>query len=184
MKCNTDTLKRLFLTQKHQMMTEFWVKTHAYWIYSNYLAWFDPNKTIFTLVWSLCGLIWPQIILNSSSWQKFESKHMHIGHISITLPDMTLIWRFWPKFDFLMTWFDLKNLKFEVLTKFRDETYVYWIYFDHLAKFTLIWRLRPKFDLLMTWFDLTEFWICILDKIRSPTICILGTFRFICPIRP
>ena len=27
-----------------------------------------------------------------------------------------------------MTWFDLKNLKFEFLTKFRYETYVYWIY--------------------------------------------------------
>ena len=177
MKCNTDTLKQLLLTQKHEIMT------------------------------------------NSSSWQNFESKHMHIGYIPTTWPDLTVIWGFWPKFDLLMTWFDLKNLKFEFLTKFRHETYVYWIYFDYLAKFdpdltiltqvwpsddliwpqrisnlysernsksnhvyigyistnlpdlTLIWRLWPKFDLLMTWFHLEESWIWILDKIMSRKIC-------------
>ena len=122
---------------KFEFLTEFRVETHAHWIFSDYLAWFDPNKTIFTLVWSLCGLIWPQIILNSSSWQNFQSKHMHIGHISTTWPNLTQIWRFWPKFDTLMTWFDLK-----------------------------------------------KFWICILDKIPSHTICLFGTFRLICPIRP
>ena len=40
---------------------------------------------------------------------------MHIGYIAATWPDLTLIWRFWSKFDLLMNWFDLKNLEFESL---------------------------------------------------------------------
>ena len=87
-----------------------------------------------------------------NSWQNFESKHMHIAHISITWPDLTLIWRFWPKFDLLMTWFELKNLEFEFLTKFRYETYVYWIYFDYLAIFdpnlTVLTQVWPLIDLI------------------------------------
>ena len=111
MKCNTDTLKRLFLIQKTSdddkfvFLAEFLVGTHEYWIYFDYLAWFDPSLTLFTLVWPLCGLIWPQIALKSGSWQNFDSKHMHIGHISITLarfdPNLTVLTQVWP-FDDLI----------------------------------------------------------------------------------
>ena len=128
MKCKTDTLKRLFLIQKSsdddkiEFLTEWWVETHAYWIYSDYLAWFDPNLTLFTLVWPLCGLIWPQRTLNSGSWPNFESKHMHIEHFSITWPGLTLIWQFWLKFVLLMTLFDLKESWIWILDKIRSRT--------------------------------------------------------------
>ena len=86
---------------KFEFLTEFWVETHAYWIYSDYLAGFDPNLTSFTLVWPLFRLIGPQRILNLNSGQNSESKHMYVGYIATNLPDLTLIWRFWPTFDLI-----------------------------------------------------------------------------------
>ena len=86
---------------------------------------------------------------------------MHIGHILMTWSDMTLIWRPWPKFNFLMTWFDFKNLEFEFLTKFRCETYVYWIWY--------VYWFWTKFDLLMTWFVLKNLEFEFLTQFRYKT---------------
>ena len=133
---------------KFEILSKLWAETYAYWIYLECVACFDPYLTGLTYVWPLDDLIWPMIILNSNSWQNFESKHTYTGYISTTLPDLTLIRPFWPKFD--LWWPDLtsNNLEFEFSTKFRVKTYVFWIYFDYLARFDPNLTVWPTVDLV------------------------------------
>ena len=88
------------------------------------------------------------MMTNSSSWQNSESKHMHIGYIPTTWPDLTLIWRFLPSLTPIWPNLTSNNLDIEFMTKFWVETYAYWLYSDYLAgfdpnltRFTLVWPL-------------------------------------------
>ena len=140
---------------KFEFLTEFWGETHAFWIYSDYLARFEPNLTRFTLVWPLFRLIGPQRILNLNSGQNSESKHMYVGYIATNLPDLTLIWRFWPKFDLLMTWFDLKEFWICILDKIRSRTICILGIFRLICP---IWPWFDGFDQHLTSFDLKRSW--------------------------
>ena len=61
---------------------------------------------------------WPWKILNLNSWENFESKHMYIEYISTNSPDLTLISRFWPKFDLKWPWTGHDIYKFGISKKF------------------------------------------------------------------
>ena len=86
----------------------------------------QTDLTLFWRVWpnfdiwffmTLYDLIWPQIILNFNPRQTSEPKHMYIGYISNTPPDLTLIRRFDPsltsggKRSWIMIYTDSESVK-------------------------------------------------------------------------
>ena len=107
-----------------------------------------------------------QMMTNSSSWQNSESKHMHIGFIPTTWPDLTLFWRFLPSLTPIgLIWPQIiliSNLWQNFESKHMHIGYIPTTWPD----LTLIWRLWPQFDPSLTswWPDLTsknfefEFW--------------------------
>ena len=72
----------------------FWVEAYVYCIQLDRTDRFDSFLTSSTRVWPLMklyDLIYPQIVFNFNPRQTSESKHMYIGYISNTPPDLTQV---------------------------------------------------------------------------------------------